>query len=130
MQASKMLFAAILSICESSFYVLVFIGVISSAQLRLIRFILLLWYTPFLTSLKQLVFFYFGCFWDFLWIVGSMLSLVVSETEAMEMGLSSSSIEVMPSGIGSELEGRPEILRMDQNDQQAALPLNPHAPLV
>ena len=42
--------------------------------------------------------------------------------------ISSSSIEVMPNGIGSELEGRPEILRMDQkNPQQPALPLNPHA---
>lgn len=39
-----------------------------------------------------------------------------------------SSIEVMPNGIGSELEGRPEIYRMDQeNPQQPALPLNPHA---
>jgi hypothetical protein len=41
--------------------------------------------------------------------------------------ISSSSIEVMPNDIGSELEGRPEILRMDQNPQQPALPLNPHA---
>ena len=40
----------------------------------------------------------------------------------------SSSSEVMPHGIGSALEGRPEILRMDQqNPWQPALPLNPHA---
>lgn len=45
----------------------------------------------------------------------------------MGSDISSSSIEVMPNGIGSELEGRPEILRMDQNPQQLALPLNPHA---
>ncbi|KAF8377931.1 hypothetical protein HHK36_031319 [Tetracentron sinense] len=34
--------------------------------------------------------------------------------------ISSSSIEVMPNGIRSELEGRPEILRMDPNPQQPA----------
>ncbi|KAJ4941325.1 hypothetical protein NE237_026734 [Protea cynaroides] len=37
----------------------------------------------------------------------------------MWLGISSSS-EVMPNGIGSELEGRTEILRMDQNPDQPA----------
>lgn len=73
-----------------------------------------------------------GCLGDLPWIVGYILSIVFIETEAtamMFMGseISSSSIEVMPNGIGSELEERPEILRMDQNPQQPALPLNPHA---
>lgn len=46
----------------------------------------------------------------------------------MFMDSASSSIEVMPNGIGSEFPGRPEILRMDQqNPPQPALPLNPKA---
>ena len=49
-------------------------------------------------------------------MVGYMLSIVFIETTAMmfmDSAICSSSIE--PNGIGSELEGRPEIFKMDQN---------------
>ena len=107
----------------------IFIGFLQTVPLHLVCFILFL-YKP---ALKQLSFFDVGYLWDLPWIVGYILSILFSETEATAMmfidsQISSSSIEVMPNGIGSELEGRPEILRMDQkNPQQPALPLNPHA---
>lgn len=52
-----------------------------------------------------------------------MLSIVFIETETtammfMDSEICSSSIEVPPNGIGSELEGRPEIFKMDNNPQQ------------
>ena len=48
-----------------------------------------------------------------------MLSIVFIETTAMmfmDSAICSSNIE--PNGIRSELEGRPEIFKMDQNPQQ------------
>jgi hypothetical protein len=70
------------------------------------------WYKPLKIALKQLSFFYVGSsLWDLPWIVGYILSILFSETEATAMmfidsEISSSSIEVMPNGIGSELEVR------------------------
>lgn len=106
-------------------------GFIPNVPLHLVLRVILIGHNPF--NLKRL----FnnsqdvGCLWDLPWIVGYMLSIVFIETETtammfMDSEIGSSSIEVPPNGIGSELEGRPEILKMDPNPQQPALPLNPH----
>jgi len=94
-------------------------GFIPNIPLHLVLRLILIGHNPF--NLKRL----FnnsqdvGCLWDLPWIVGYMLSIVFIETTAMmfmDSAICSSSIE--PNGIGSELEGRPEIFKMDQNPQQ------------
>lgn len=84
-------------------------GFIPSAPLPLIR--LLLFFVGL--TLQQLSFFDMGCLWDRPWIIGYLLSIgfMEMETESTPMILmgseiSSSSMEGMPNGIGSELEGR------------------------
>jgi hypothetical protein len=103
--------------------ILFLMGFIPNVPLHPVLRVILIGHNPF--NLKRL----FnnsqdvGCLWDLPWIVGYMLSIVFIETETtammfMDSEIGSSSIEVPPNGIGSELEGRPEILRMDQNPQQ------------
>lgn len=90
---------------------LFWMGFIPNIPLHLVLRLLLIGHNPFkgLFNNSQDV----GCLWDLPWIVGYMLSIVFIETTAMmfmDSAICSSSIE--PNGIGSELEGRPEIFKM------------------
>lgn len=70
--------------------------------------------------LNQLAFVDVGCLWDFPWLLGYFVCIIFNDTEGTALffmgGDIYSSSEVMPTGFGSELEGRPEILRIKEID--------------